>query len=1288
VSNATDGVEFEGYRVLYELGSGSSGRVFAAERLGNNLAVAIKLLRRPDEGERAGEAVERFRREVAICARLSHPNIVSLIDSGEAHDGTPYAVFERVAGDTLAKLLRLEGALELHEAGRLMGQVLDALVSAHRLGIVHRDLKPANIIVTGSGARRNALILDFGLGAVLDRSDWPSISFAGEYLGTPMYSPPDQFASRAPDPSWDRFAWALSYLECITGEHPCSASGYLPGNPHARVDIPGWLRPRKLVELLRTMTAREPDARRVDVETLLLELERAQRVGAAAEITGERRRVCLVSCRFALPGDQLDLDQQDVLLRRQRSAFDQITERFDGRTVSELGLRAVMAFGYPTAHEDDVRRALSAADAVVTATAEAAQQFGFALDVHIGVDSSNVIARSHPSGEFELSGQAAELATELDTRAPAGEIFCTASVAALIRGGWAAEPTAEPSTFRVSRARNDDVRARHRLPLIGRETQLAQLRDTWGLVVEGEPAMLVISGEAGVGKSRLLVEFHDTIRGCRWLECRAEPANADAPLYAIVQMLAAEFSADPATLNHYGLDAEPSLTIARALIDQRAAHAELPGQSAPRQRELTLGFVTSLLLAVTRDSPVVLAVEDAHWLDPTSRELLLRLVAEADRRAASEQRLPLMIVITQRSEFEAPYASDRLALIQLPRLSRAQSREFLQQQIRDKSVDPQLLETVIARSDGVPLFLEEMGRLLIDEQLRSSTSGFAPELVAALIPGTLDGLLTSRLDTLSGRARHTAQLAAALGREFDVALLQAVSVEGSETVNSHLAEMQQRGVIFHRTLGERPMGVFRHALMRDAAYHALLRSAREALHSRVADALIDEFPEISRQRPRYVAHHLEAAGRHAEAVDWSTQAADSANARGAYREAQAILEHALELVERFPPSQQRGLSELGLVDRLARALYSTYGYGAEVVRITYDRALSLCETLGQDVPLSVAWGVWAYEVVRCNPTRASAAIARVAAFAERSDDPITRMIVDSSVAAYELFAGNVQACLSHCESGLRHYVTPECQAYVALVGTDLGMYLYAQAIVSENHLGRPQRALELREVGLKRAEASGNPYSLGVILAYAQNLSRERRDYGETIALATRQIEHSTEQWLLQNIGPSLVARGWARTRSGDLAGIDEIRYGIKACADVGMRSSEPYHYGALAEALWCVGQLEAALEAVLQARASSETLLDRSFHSECLRLEGEIRLALDPDNRVSEGLFREALEWARGKGFKSYELRAATSLGRWLKQHDRGAEVPQMLAEIAEFYRDCRDLPDVIDAFHVLGRG
>ena len=333
----------------------------------------------------------------------------------------------------------------------------------------------------------------------------------------------------------------------------------------------------------------------------------------------------------------------------------------------------------------------------------------------------------------------------------------------------------------------------------------------------------------------------------------------------------------------------------------------------------------------------------------------MRLVAEGDRRAATEQGLRLMIVITHRPEFEAPYASDRLASIQLPRLSRAQSREFLQHQVRSKSVDPQLLETVIARSDGVPLFLEEMGRLLVDEQLRGLDEWFCPGVGGGTHSRYARRLLTSRLDTLSGRARHTAQLAAALGREFDVELLQAVSVEGSETVNSHLTEMQQRGVIFRRTLGERPMGVFRHALMRDAAYHALLRSAREALHSRVADALIDEFRKSPANDRSYVAHHLEGRGATQKRSN-GRRSADSANVRGAYREAQAISSMRWNWLRRFPDPRTTRSDRTRTRRSTRSALYSTYGYGAEVVRTTYDRALSLCETLGQDVPLSVAWG--------------------------------------------------------------------------------------------------------------------------------------------------------------------------------------------------------------------------------------------------------------------------------------------------------------------------------------------
>src|SRR5262245_58871873 len=407
-----------GYEILCELGAGSFGRVYKARQLSTAQEVAIKILRlHPgDAVEDVRVQTDRFRREMHLCGELAHPNIVRLIDSGESSEGILYTVFEFVPGSTLKAVLAAEGKLQLRETVHLMAQVLDALSCAHARGVVHRDLKPENIMVTKTGVRRNALVLDFGLGGLArDVRDWalPRITATREMMGTPCYAAPEQLRGEPPSTRSDLYSWGLIFLECLTGELAVSGASahvvILKQIGPDPIPIPTWLRPQRIGRLLEAVTAKQIEKRDVTVEGLLQALS----VSESGELQGpdvaeksaalpprERRQLTLVCCRLGVTrpdGAAPDLEEVDALLHAQHAIFGELAGRSGGHIAGIMADRVLLAFGYPQAHEDDARRAariaLQIAAEAERAGARAQSERGLRLQAGFGVHTGLVIAR-------------------------------------------------------------------------------------------------------------------------------------------------------------------------------------------------------------------------------------------------------------------------------------------------------------------------------------------------------------------------------------------------------------------------------------------------------------------------------------------------------------------------------------------------------------------------------------------------------------------------------------------------------------------------------------------------------------------------------------------------------------------------------------------------------------------------------------------------------------------------------------------------------------------------------
>jgi class 3 adenylate cyclase len=751
------------YEVLGELGSGSYGRVYQAKQLSTGKAVALKLLS-PREGmaSSSGREAERFHRETQIGATLSHTNIVELIDKGETQDGQLYAVFVYIAGETLEQTLANEGPLEVRESLRLMTQTLDALACAHARGIVHRDLKPSNIMLSGTGVRRNALVLDFGLGGVIEgrrRKEWQTLTQSREFLGTPLYAAPEQLAGESPTERSDLYAWGLIFLECLTGRHPFEAEGaaarFLTGG--GAVEIPEWLRGHRLGALLEAVMARDPDKRDVSVEALIEALDAIAGGGelpvapevspAPAPLTdhGERRHLTVMFCDLVgstALSQQLDAEAYRRVVQAYQARAAEAIERYGGHVAQYLGDGLLIYFGYPQAHEDDADRAVRAGREVLreleTLNPRLEAEHGVQLSARVGIHTGPVVVDEMGGGEKKETlalGDTPNVAARLEGIAEPGTVVISDATLHLVAGLFVTEDRGTPALkgiaepIRVHRVLQPSGvtsrldRAPTLTPFVGREQELGLLLDRFEQAQEQHGQAVLIAGEAGIGKSRLVHQLRERLRETphSWLECRTSPYTQNSALYPLIELVeqAHDFGDEHSPeeklgrlergLAHVGLEPAEAVPLLASLLSLRLPERYAPLEISPQlQRQKTLETLLAWVLALGEKQPVVLLVEDLHWIDPSTLEWLGLLIEQCPT-------VGVLLLLTHRPDFEPPWPSrTHLLPMGLIRLSRRQAKQLVAGAISESTLPEALLDAIAERADCVPLFAEELAKEVVE----------------------------------------------------------------------------------------------------------------------------------------------------------------------------------------------------------------------------------------------------------------------------------------------------------------------------------------------------------------------------------------------------------------------------------------------------------------------------------------------------------------------------------------------------------------------------------------------
>ncbi|WP_434416910.1 TOMM system kinase/cyclase fusion protein [Nannocystis pusilla] len=1323
-----DGQRFE---LLERLGAGGMGVVYLARDTLLDRPVAIKFILQAPTDDSGRELVERFRGEARASARLSHENIVRVFDLGSAA-GVPFLVMEYLEGRPLDAVLA-EGPLD---ARRVVGVIIDivrGLSHAHRASIVHRDLKPANVFVTRDG---RAKIVDFGLASVVaGRADHQTLPLSG----TPRYMSPEQWRGEDQDGRTDLWSVGVMLFEMLCGRSPFWRDHLSEVRQNVLSEAPAPLlrafRP-ELPELAEAVAARalaKDVARRFGTAEELLDalvgLELAlARPGRAGEEpaerprtrrASERRQVTLLSCSLveALAlAEVLDADAYADLLDGFSDICATVARQLDGAVVAAHGGHALVCFGWPAAHEDDAERALRAGFLIVDSVRGLAGSGGATLAARIGICSGPVVAdkREHEAAP-RLLGELPHVVTWLEGQAGPHEILLSGRARALVRGTIEVEargerrPAGGGRTIEVLRALRPsrtvsrfDRAAEELTPLVGREAEIEALRGLWAQVREGRGQFVLLSGEAGLGKSRLVQTLRAYTAGeaHQRLVCQCWPHFRNSALHPLLEatMRALDIDSETAASERL-LRVEAALAALRVplqetvplfaavlaipLNDQYAAPQLSPDLLKNRVQEALIRTV----MALAAQRPTLLVVEDLHWSDQSTLELLELLVARMEEA-------PLMVVATLRPEFAPNWpARPHLHRLALRRLSPHQTAAMVALAARGQALPEALVEQLVARADGIPLFVEEITQTAAEVWQREGREADVRKASSALaaIPATLQELLLARLDRLQEAGREAAQLGAVLGRDFTYALLRHASDRDEDTLRTGLMQLVEAGIVRVEGSEQAARYVFRHALIQEAALGSLLRPRRQYLHQQATRAILGHFPELAELQPELLAHHFVEAGDCERAIEWLEKAGQKAVQRSANTDAVSHYSRAIALLRDRPEGDARDRKELALQLALGAPLMSIRGYAAPEVHDTYARARELCRRAGDDAQLFPSvLGLWQFYMVG-GAAEISANLGRqLVAQAETTDNRTMLMLAYRALGTSQMLLGEIAGCRELTEKGLALYDIREHGKLALRYGQDPGVTngLYLGWVLW--FLGYPDQAVARAREALALAHEIEHPLSIAFAMNYLATIHNYRGEFAAARDLADRAERVATEHKLQLWLAMCQIQRGWAQLGVGEReAGAAELAEGVAKWTRTGAKAGISFFQAAAIWGLWRAGRHDEAMRKVDEVEEFMRRSGERFFEAEVLRLRGELLLStgMTSGTRTAEDCFRRGLEVARRQQARAWELRLALSQARLLVLRGSPGEARELVTGVYEWFTEGLETADLREARALLGR-
>jgi class 3 adenylate cyclase/tetratricopeptide (TPR) repeat protein len=1004
-------------------------------------------------------------------------------------------------------------------------------------------------------------------------------------------------------------------------------------------------------------------------------------------------------------------DLSEILLEFQAISSRCITDA-GGIVVNYIGDGIRAEFGYPLASENEAESAVRAGLLLLRgiqglserSTATIQEPLRVRIGVHTGVAVIGKAALGHVHDATEIVGDTPNIAARLQEIGEPNSLVISGETQRLLRGKFPLRPLGMRALKGLSRkiavfqvlgeAMEDDLarRERHRnaLPLVNRVAETGQLLQAWELAKTGRGHTVEITGEPGIGKSRLALELIDKtgLRDDSILALQASAQHQNTPLYPIIRRLEQSIGirkdesveSNAARLREFLAGMPSGEEEQHALICQllglpipRLATATVP--DAQELRRKTRDIVVQLLTSHAHGGAGLILVEDFHWADPSTIEIVERIAGRIGNA-------PILLVITSRTT-TIRSGSVMIRRIALQRLADDDCRDLADSVVRDKQLPSQLLEKIVTRSDGVPLFVEELAAAAIETG--QVDPGGAPAGVPAGghgVPSALYDSLMLRLERL-GEAKAIAQLASVIGRSFSHRLLAAVTTEHGSALEPALERLLEAGLIRLEHNDDEKAYSFKHALVRDVAYYSLLKRQRRELHTRVAEEIEIHLPEIANREPDYLAQHLSEAGRTSHAVRMWLKAAKQSAERSANLEALAQLGAALEQIKRLPAGLERDDLELNAQIALIGPTIALQGFAAVAVADVSNRAIGLCRALNDDPRIFPAlYARWSYLRVAGNPREAGALAQDFLTLAEQRGTRTDRM-VGHRLLGTSLLDGETAKAREHLERATELYDATADRATAVIYGTDVQVTSLSNLCIVDWLLGRVTEAVVHGRDALELAGQLRHAHTLGYAFAHVCSLHTLERDVQTVETLAQRALAGATKRELPLWISVARTFLGWSEVESGRLAeGIDTLEKQRDFLHSAHLVYWLPTYLCWLAEAYVRAGKPTEARLCLEQARDVTGRGGNYWYEVECLRIEG--RLAAHPqidDAAKAERCFEQALALARQRGQRGFALRAAHGLAGHLAARGQPERARELLQDELRFFTDQPDRGDRADA-------
>jgi class 3 adenylate cyclase/predicted ATPase len=1040
-------------------------------------------------------------------------------------------------------------------------------------------------------------------------------------------------------------------------------------------------------------------------------------------IIDARRQLTVASCELLHGADIARMDPEDLrdIMYAYHNCVAATSRRHGGFVAARsLANPVLMGFGFPVAHEDDAERAVRCALELIAEVKALASSLP--LQTRVGVATGIVVVSGlEGSGEIReyVVGETSNLAARLQSVAEPDSVIIADSTRRLLgnlfelqhlrsrRLKGVAQPVLGWLVRRANPVDNrfEALRATALTPLVGREEEMDLLQRRWARAKAGSGQVVLISGEAGIGKSRLTAELLERIAAEPHTRLRyfSSPQHTDSALYPIISRVerAAAFTHDDTTQTK--LDKLDTLL---ADTHTSAYHAGLfaemlsltndgryptLGMAAPQRREETFRALISQVETLARRNPVLMILEDAHWTDPTSLEAFSRTVDQIGK-------LRVLLIVTFRPNFDAPWIGrPQVTLIAINRLAPHDVDAMIDRVVGNRLLTASNREEIIERTDGIPLFVEEMTKAVLeadDEKAQKQTIAAVPEPALA-VPASLHASLMARLDRL-GPALLTAQTGAVIGREFSHALLAAVMHVPEVELSGSLDRLTQAGLLFRQGVPPHAIYFFKHALVRDVAYGTLLRESRRALHARIAEAFESQFVEIAENRPEVLARHYAEAGLIEKAVLQWGKAGQRSLERSALIEAAGQLRRALTQITALPATPTLRREEIRLQVALINALVHVSGFASAETKAAVERAhllIEQAEALGEPpedplVLFSVIYAAMVPSFVTFNGDALREAVAQLLALAEKQRQTASLTIAHRTTGVCLMCTGDLREGRKHLDRAIAVYDPVAHPPLATRFGQDSRVAALSYRAISLWLTGYPAAALADANEALFDAREIGHAATLIYALSITSftqllcgNYATANAQLGEAVALAE---EKGALFWKTT----ATVLSGCVSSATGNASdAVDIISSAVTAFRSTGATVWVPSYLSYLTRAYAELGRFQDAWRCTDEAMAIVGTSKETWFESEINRVAGEIALrSSHRDPEKAETCFKRALTVARMQQAKSLELRAAISMARLLRDRDRQPAARTLVQPLYNWFSEGLDTADLNEARALLG--